>query len=177
MSEELVRACEGMRWLATAWWGAFSGTLIVAISFGCLYHFGVRFRLPRMRSTMKRLQRERDIARAEREMAIAAARSDALAAAAAAADLRQRIERIGLQAQKDLAEADGRAQREREIRHRTEARLIEQNSQLDDARDQARTLEGLLLAVNANYTSPLEPAEPPQSWVSDSAFDPSAATK
>jgi len=164
MSEEIVRACEGMRWLATAWWGAFTASLIVAIAFGCLYHFGVRFRIPRMRSTMKRLQRERDVARAEREMALAEGRAAAQAAASLAADLRKRIEDIGTTAQREIADADARTNREREIRRRTEDRLIEQNKQLDDVRDRAKTLEELLLAVNVSYTAP---PGTPESWIPD----------
>lgn len=156
MSEttDLVLYCREIRLLATFWWGCAIAGGIVAIAFGCLYHFGVRFRLPRQRATIKRLARERDIARAEREAAIANAADDSARAGAALVAMRARIEAIGVQAQKDLAEADGRALRERTIRKKTEAALIEQ-------KDLASAMEGLLTSMNLQHVEPGSP----DSWV------------
>jgi Skp family chaperone for outer membrane proteins len=153
---DIAETARSMRWLATVWWGAFVASLIVAIAFGAMYHYGVRFRIPRKNAALKRLARERDIARVEREAAIANLADESARCAAALGAMRLRLEELGLQAQKDITEADDRAKRERAIRKKTEAALIEQ-------KDLAQTMEGLLTAMNMQTIAPGKP----DSWVPD----------
>jgi hypothetical protein len=148
---DLVMACRDIRLLASVWWAAWMGMTIVAITGWGMYQWGIRARIPRKNATLKRLARERDVARAE-----------LIKAGIECETLRRAMETVGREAEKEIKAADAKADRERAIRKKTEDRLSAQNSQLDDARGQAEALEGLLLAVNAHHT--IEPGAP-GSWV------------
>lgn len=147
MTDEFLAACRDVRLLTTFWFFCTIACAIVAIHFGCLYAFGIRLRLPRMRSTMKRLARERDTAKAQAIRAELDRSADQTKASTAQALLRSKAETIGIEAQKELDRVDA-------IRRKTEDRLVFQNAELDrlradlaEERDLRKTLEQFLAAV------------------------------
>ncbi len=157
--DDLVAACRDLRLLTTFWFFCSVAASIVAIHFGCLYAFGVRFRLPRMRATMKRLARERDATKAQAIRSELDRSADQTKASTAQALLRSKAETIGIEAQKEIDRVDA-------IRKKTEDRLIFQNAELDrlrvdlaEERSRRVALEEFLAAVQGQETeSWLDPA-------------------
>lgn len=138
MSEtELVLYCRELGWIAAGWKSACGVLLIACIWYGCRYHFDVGVRLPRLRRSAKRLAEERDSCKLR-----------AVKAEAESALLRSKMHTVGLEAEKEIALADGRALRERAIRKKTEDGLTAAKADLANETGRADTLAGLLLAVN-----------------------------
>jgi hypothetical protein len=140
---EFLQACRDLRVLGWVWFGGMVAAGSLALSFAALYQFGVRFRVPRMRSTMKRLAAERSKEKAGR-----------LAAEEQVENLKYRMETIGREAQREITRLDT-------IRKKTEAALIERNAELANEKDLTGSLQAFLAAVNSQTVEPGSP----DSWV------------